>query len=166
MNLEIKKYGNPILRQETETIKEINSKVTKLAYNMIKTMYSLYGIGIAAPQVGFPLKLCIVMDQKYKKAIIMINPKIIPGKTKIKNKEGCLSIPGFYENIERFNKIIVNYTDLNNKHHIIEAYDMFSVIVQHEIDHLNGKLFIDYLSKTRKEIIENEIKKRKDLKIW
>ncbi|MDR1721306.1 MAG: peptide deformylase [Endomicrobium sp.] len=165
--LKIRKYGDPVLRKKTETISEIDDRVKKLAYDMLETMYSTPGVGLAAPQVGVSLRLCIVnADINRKSPIIMINPVIVLCENKISGEEGCLSFPGFYENIKRYENIIARYIDLKEKMQEIKAQGFLSRIIQHEIDHLDAKLFIDYLQEWRRKFIERKIKRNMKTGKW
>ncbi|MDR3256343.1 MAG: peptide deformylase [Endomicrobium sp.] len=165
--LKIKKYGDFVLRRKTEMILEITDDIKKLAYDMLETMYLAPGIGLAAPQVDVSLKLCVIdADPKQKSPIVMINPKIIADENKIVAGEGCLSFPGFYEDIKRFDNIVVKYTDLNEKKCEIKAQGLLAKVVQHELDHLDAKLFIDYLPAWKRKVIEKEIRRKKKIGDW
>jgi peptide deformylase len=132
---------------------------------MVETMKCADGIGIAAPQVGISLSLCIVTHLQKNMSnnnIIMINPKIIfKNNDKICSKEGCLSLPGIYEYVSRFNEIFCEYVNLDCKSCYIEAKGLLSSIIQHEVDHLNSILFIDYLPKYKKLNIDTRLKNNK-----
>ncbi|MDR0799981.1 MAG: peptide deformylase [Endomicrobium sp.] len=152
--LRIRKYGDPVLRKKSEAVIEINNDIKKLASDMLETMYSAPGVGLAAPQVGISLRLCVIdVDPNKKSPVVMINPEIISGENKITDEEGCLSLPGFYENVKRFEKATVNYTDLNDEKQKITAQGFLAKAVQHEIDHLDAKLFIDYLPDWKRKSI-------------
>jgi peptide deformylase len=166
IKLEIKKYGDPVLRKRAEAVSKIDEGIKELASDILETMYSVLGIGLAAPQVGISLRLCVVDVNTTQSPIVMINPEIILGKNKITAEEGCLSFPGFYENINRFEKIIARYTDLNGNRQEIKAQNFLAKVVQHEIDHLNAKLFIDYLPDWKRKFIEKKIKRKKKAGDW
>ncbi|OEG69642.1 peptide deformylase, partial [Candidatus Endomicrobiellum trichonymphae] len=160
--LKIRKYGNPILRKRAEVVSEINENIKKLASDMLETMYSAPGVGLAAPQVGISLRLCVIdVDPNKKSPVVMINPEIILCGNKITAEEGCLSFPGFYENVNRFENIIARYTDLNGNRQEIKVQNFLAKAVQHEIDHLDAKLFIDYLPDWKRKSIEKKIKRKK-----
>jgi peptide deformylase len=113
------------------------------------------------------LRLCVIdVDQNQKSPIVMVNPIIIGGKDKKFSQEGCLSIPNFYEKIKRFDKIAAEYTDLTGHKKKISAQGFLAVVIQHEIDHLDAKLFIDYLPDFKRKTIEKEIRKRKKVGDW
>ncbi|WGH25662.1 MAG: peptide deformylase [Candidatus Shikimatogenerans bostrichidophilus] len=157
MILPILLYGNKKLRKKN--IKIYNNKnIIKIINNMFDTMYFYKGIGLAAPQIGKNINLFIIGIKNIK--ITVINPKIIKySKKNIISKEGCLSLPNIYEKIVRKENILVKYYDYKWKKHIKKLYNILSIIFQHEYDHINGKLLIDYLSKKKK----NKIKKKLNL---
>ena len=165
--LEIKKYGEAVLRKKSGKISEITREIKNLAQDMLNTMYSAPGVGLAAPQVGFPLRMCVIdITREQNNPIVMINPEIISGENKILAEEGCLSFPGIYEKIGRFEKVKVKYTNLNNEDVTIAAEGFFAKAVQHEIDHLDAKLFIDYLPDWKRKSVESDIKRRKKTGQW
>ncbi|GHT41518.1 peptide deformylase [Endomicrobiia bacterium] len=165
--LKIKRYGEPVLRKKTSVVFEITENIKKLAADMLETMYAAQGAGLAAPQVGVLLGLCVIdVSQDQKSPLVMINPKIISGEDKVFAEEGCLSLPGFYENVKRFDKITAEYTDLKDKKKEINAQGFLAKAVQHEIDHLNAKIFIDFLPEWKRKVIEKEIKRKKKMGDW
>lgn len=143
--LEIRVLGDPILREETKPVAEITDELRALAKNMFDTMDLARGIGLAAPQVGRTERMAVigVEDQRF----VIINPEIVEtdGKT-AKAEEGCLSIPDVYGDVERPARVRVRALDLEGKTFEVEAGELLARCLQHEIDHLHGKLFIDYLS--------------------
>lgn len=143
--LEIRVLGDPILREETKPVAEITDELRALAKNMFDTMDLARGIGLAAPQVGRSERMAVigVEDQRF----VVINPEIVEadGKT-AKAEEGCLSIPDVYGDVERPARVRVRALDLEGNTFEVEAGELLARCLQHEIDHLHGKLFIDYLS--------------------
>lgn len=145
--------GDDILSKKARKIELIDEKIKELASDMLDTMYANDGIGIAACQVGM-LKAIIAYDVSYideekpvKKPIIMINPEItFSSKGKVLVEEGCLSFPNIFENVERYEKIKVEYTDLEGNRKTLTAKGMEAVVIQHETDHLNGVVFLDKVS--------------------
>jgi len=130
-------------------------------------MYAAPGVGLAAPQVGVSLRLCVIdVDPDKKSPIIMINPEITGGENKIPAEEGCLSFPGVYEEVKRFEKVTAEYTDLNGRRKKVEGKGFLAKAIQHEIDHLDCKLFIDYLPEWKRKTVEKEIKRRKKEGNW
>lgn len=163
MILEIKTFPDDILRKKALPLEIIDESLFKLLDDMAETMYVAPGYGLAAPQIGLSKRI-IVLDETAGREpgalIEAINPEIIEGSGEILEEEGCLSIPGEYAFVKRFMQIKVKYSDRHGKEHLIEASDRLSRIFQHEIDHLNGTLFIDKLSIAKKETIKKRIKKR------
>ena len=156
---------DPILRKKSENLEKVDDELRGLLHDMLETMYSAPGIGLAAVQVGI-LKRLIVIDiskeKEKKNPLFLINPEVI---SKSKNtaiyEEGCLSLPGHYAEIERPAECRVKYIDYNGKEKEIEANGLLSTCIQHEVDHLNGVLFIDYLSKLKKDMILKKLVKHK-----
>ncbi|HEU4786433.1 MAG TPA: peptide deformylase [Gemmatimonadaceae bacterium] len=143
--LEIRVLGDPILREETKPVAEITDELRALAKNMFDTMDLARGIGLAAPQVGRTERMAVIGVEEQR--FVIINPEIVEadGKT-AKAEEGCLSIPDVYGDVERPARVRVRALDLDGKTFELEAGELLARCLQHEIDHLHGKLFIDYLS--------------------
>lgn len=146
---EIRKDGDEILAKKSKEVEVIDDKIKQLAQDMLDTMYKNDGIGLAACQVGM-LKRMIVYDISYideegkKEGHVLINPKITSrSKDMVEVEEGCLSFPDVYKNVLRHEKITVEYTDLDGKKKKINAKDMEAIVLQHEIDHLDGIVFLD-----------------------
>lgn len=133
--------GDPILRKVSRPVKEINERYSALFDDMVETMETEYGVGLAAPQVGILRRMIVINvgDGVYK----MANPEILEQEGKCVDVEGCLSVPNFRGTVERPKKIKVRYMDENNEWHEMEAEDLKARCICHEIDHLNGVLFID-----------------------
>ena len=166
MILTICAYGNPILRKETEEIDENYPKLPELIQNMFDTMQNAEGVGLAAPQVGLPIRvfvidLTVLADDKpeykdYRK--IFINPEIIEFLgNDVSIEEGCLSIPGIHEKVVRKEKILINYLDENFEEHEEIFSDYPARVIQHEYDHLEGNLFVDKISGIRRQIIKGKL---------
>ncbi|MDR1940749.1 MAG: peptide deformylase [Endomicrobium sp.] len=165
--LEIKKYGDSVLRKKTNPVAQINGDIKQLAADMLETMYGAPGVGLAAPQIGVSLRMCVIdVSPDKKNPIVMVNPEIISGENKITAEEGCLSFPGIYESVKRFEKVEVSYTDLDDKTKKIKAEGFLAKAVQHEIDHLDSKLFIDYLPDWKRKSVEKEVKRKKKAGQW
>ena len=156
---------DPILRKKCEPLEKVDTDTRKLMDDMLETMYAAPGIGLAAIQVGI-LKRLVVIDiskgEEEKKPIFLINPQIIhqSKKTSI-YEEGCLSLPGQFAEIERPAECTLKYIDYNGKEKELKADGLLATCVQHEVDHLNGILFIDYLSKLKKDMIIKKLVKQK-----
>ena len=154
-----------ILRKKSEPLHQVDNDTRKLLDDMLKTMYAASGIGLAAVQIGI-LKRIIVIDisknEEKKNPIFLINPEItFKSKETSIYEEGCLSMPGHFAEIERPAKCKINYINYHGKKAELKAEGLLSTCVQHEIDHLNGILFIDYLSKLKKDMIIKKLKKQK-----
>jgi peptide deformylase len=143
------------LRTVADEIGDIDDEIKTLAKDMLDTMYDAPGIGLAAPQIGV-LKRIVVMDlakdDEKPDPIVMINPEILKfGEETVVTEEGCLSIPELYYEVERPSTVTVRYTDLDGKEVTRDAGDRLAICVQHELDHLDGVLYIDYLSRLKRE---------------
>ena len=159
---------NKLLRQVSQVVEKVGDEERRLMDDMLETMYAAPGIGLAAIQIGV-LKRAIVIDlskdNDKKNPLFFINPEIIfISEKKIMYEEGCLSIPEHYAEINRPEECHIKYVDYNGKSKTLKAKGLLATCIQHEIDHLNGILFIDYLSKLKKDmIIKKLIKKKKFL---
>jgi peptide deformylase len=155
------------LRLVSKTVDKITADIRKLVDDMFETMYDAPGIGLAAIQVAEPVRL-ITMDlakksedgETRREPRVFINPEILSSsEEKSTYEEGCLSIPEYYEQVERPARVRVRYTDLDGKQHEEDAEGLFATCIQHEIDHLNGVLFIDYLSKLKRDRVQKKFEK-------
>lgn len=166
--LKIVKYGDPVLRKKTAPVTEITDDIIQLAEDMLETMYAAPGVGLAGPQVGVSLQICVidVVPEGKKNPIVLINPKVLSGEDKVELEEGCLSFPKIYEKVKRWNKVRVEYVDLKGDLKEVEVEGFLAKAFQHEIDHLNGKVFIDYLPDWKRKLVEKEIRRRKKGKSW
>ena len=159
---------DPILRKKCEPLEKVDIETKKLMDDMLETMYAAPGIGLAAIQVGI-LKRLVVIDiskaEEKKKPIFLINPQIIRQSKKTSvYEEGCLSLPGQFAEIERPAECTLKYVDYNGREKELKAEGLLATCVQHEVDHLNGILFIDYLSKLKKDmIIKKLVKQQKEI---
>ncbi len=142
--LPIRVLGDPILREETTPVTEFNDELRALVDDMFETMYAASGIGLAAPQVGRRERLAVIDVEGQKLALV--NPEIVESEGKAKAEEACLSIPEVYGTVERATRVVVRAQDITGAPIEIDATDLLARCFQHEIDHLHGKLFLDYLS--------------------
>lgn len=165
--LEILKYPDPFLKTTASEVKTVDGPVKTLIADMIETMYHARGIGLAAVQVGVD-KRVIVLDvpdenveerQKGKNLVALVNPRIIKSEGETKYEEGCLSVPGITADVVRASEVTVSALGRDGKPVEIEASGLFAIALQHEIDHLDGFLFIDRLSRLKKEIVKRKLKK-------
>ncbi|WP_034988659.1 peptide deformylase [Bartonella senegalensis] len=154
---------DPILREISKPVEHIDSAVQKLADDMLETMYHAQGIGLAAIQIGIPMRMLVidVSRDEQKNPLVIINPEILWFSDE-RNicKEGCLSIPEYFAEVERPKRLCVRYQNREGKQTEIEADDLLATCLQHEIDHLNGRLFIDHLSKIKRDMVIRKFKKR------
>jgi len=162
--LEMKYYGDTILRKVAEPVRVFDDKLRELAEGMIETMLFERGVGLAAPQVGESVRLIVALrmadsDDANVPAEALVNPKVVfASKETWSYEEGCLCIPGVSGQVIRPKEVEVEYQDLEGKPRRIRSDQFFSRILQHEIDHLNGVLFIDYLSSAQKSLIKPKLK--------
>ncbi len=171
--LEILTYPDPRLAKKSEPVTKFDSELKKLCEDMLETMYHAPGIGLAAPQVNIH-KQIVVIDIDYestedeppvlsnKLPRIFINAKITRKEGEILFKEGCLSVPGEYEEVERAERVALEYQDTDGKKHSLETDGILAVAIQHELDHLDGRLFIDRLSFVKSKSIKKRIKKERE----
>ena len=170
--LKIFTYPAPVLKKIAEPVTEFNNELEHFAEQMIQTMYHSYGIGLAAPQVGKSLRLFVSdidfdIDKDDDDLItqanpeVYINPRIIEHSGKLIYEEGCLSFPGIYEKVERFEKIKLEYQNTKGAVKSIEAEGIQSVCLQHELDHLNGIVFIEKLSPLKQSYLKKKFLKSK-----
>jgi peptide deformylase len=164
--LPIVTYNNPILREKAQPVEEFTDEISKLITDMLETMYNSDGVGLAAPQIGKSLRI-FVMDadgmleeeEEQPGPLVFINPEIVEKKgKKVPMDEGCLSIPEVSDKVVRPEEVVVNYKDENFEDQTIEADGWIARVIQHEYDHLEGVLFIDYLSAFRKRMHKSDLK--------
>ena len=151
---------DPRLRKKTPPVQQFDAALQKLIDDMFETMYDAPGVGLAANQVGVNLRLAVMdCSDEHDQPIVMINPEIIEGGDRQEMEEGCLSVPDIRDKVQRFNKLKVRALDRNGKPFEMEAEGLMAQCVQHEIDHLDGKLYIDYLSSLKRERIKKKLAK-------
>lgn len=165
MLLPIITYPNKLLKKISADVAEFDTQLHNFLDNMYETMISSNGIGLAAIQVAMPIRaliLCIPNEdgnQDVSNILEIINPRITNTNGTITYQEGCLSVPGFYEDIERYESLTLHYHNRHGAQCTLEANELLSIAIQHEMDHLDGKLFIDKLSYSRRKKFEKEHKK-------
>ncbi|MEQ1600785.1 MAG: peptide deformylase [Methylophilaceae bacterium] len=159
--LKILNYPDPRLYTVAKPIAAVDSKIHRLIDNMAETMYAAPGVGLAATQVDVHQQLILIDISEDKRNLqVLINPKIITSSGKQDYEEGCLSVPGIYEQVTRAEKITVSALNHDGKPFEFEAEGLLAVCIQHEIDHLLGKVFVEYLSSLKQARIKNKMKKR------
>ncbi|MCK4495063.1 MAG: peptide deformylase [Candidatus Aminicenantes bacterium] len=158
-------YGDPVLRKQAKEITKVDESIRKLAFDMLKTVKEAGGIGLAANQIGEEKKL-FVIDRSFfstspgeNSPLIVINPVLVQSHGEQTAEEGCLSIPGTYADVTRQCEVLVKGIDLDEKEIEIEGKGFLSRVLLHEIDHLNGLLFIDHLSSIRRRLLSKKLKK-------
>lgn len=159
----IYQYPAPVLRQETKPVEKFDDELNQLVKDMAETMYDAPGIGLAAPQIGESVKLIVVDISKEREEdreyMAMVNPEIVAHEGSQLDDEGCLSVPELTSKVKRYKKIKVAYQDLEGNRLELDTEDRFAVVLQHEIDHLNGILFIDHLSSLKRNMYKKKVKK-------
>jgi peptide deformylase len=162
--LEILKYPHPLLKKRCKEVERVDAEVRKLIQNMTETMYAVNGIGLAACQVGVPRRI-IVLDvsplDSEQSLFAMINPEVISEEGEIDYEEGCLSVPDCLEKIKRREKIRIRGTSPEGKEMEVEGEGILAIALQHEIDHINGVLILDRVSRLKREIYRNKLRKEK-----
>lgn len=157
--LKILHYPEPLLKEKSLAVTEFNDELRQLAENMAEAMYDAPGVGLAAPQVGV-LKRLIVLDcsgsEEPSDLIFAVNPEIIASEGESLEEEGCLSVPGFWANVKRFSKVTMRYQDVTGKIHERTSDGLLGVCFQHEIDHLEGVLFVDRLSPLKRSMFRKK----------
>lgn len=158
--LEIKEYGEPILREKALPVEEITPEILNLIKDMAETMYTASGVGLAASQVGVPKRI-ILVDGEEDGLIVLINPMIIKSEGEVVEEEGCLSVPDIYTQVKRSSKVTIKALNENGDPIEITKEDLIARALQHEIDHLDGILFIDRIGRMERQILLNKLKKKK-----
>ncbi|HEX7183336.1 MAG TPA: peptide deformylase [Thermoanaerobaculia bacterium] len=160
--LPIRIYPDPVLRVKCRSVTEFDDRLRKLAADMVETMYAAPGVGLAAPQVGVELRLAVVdvsVGEDPKQLHVLVNPEVVHREGVETDVEGCLSIPGLTDKVDRPVFVRVKALDLEGKPFELQAEDWFARAVCHEIDHLDGVLFVDHLRGLRKERAKRQLKR-------
>ena len=161
MILNILKYPDKRLRTIAKPVVRVDETIKQQVKDMFETMYEATGIGLAATQVNFHQRIIVIdISDQYNEPICLINPEIIEESGEIQCEEGCLSVPDYYEIVVRANDIKVKALNQNGESFELEASEMLSVCIQHEIDHLNGILFVDHLSKLKQKRLKKKTEKK------
>jgi peptide deformylase len=162
--LQILEFPDPRLRTRAQPVTQVDASLRKLVDDMFETMYSAPGIGLAATQVNVPKRLLVIdISDRRDQPLVLINPDVVAREGVEETEEGCLSVPGVFDKVTRAEKILVRALDRDGKPFELEADGLLAVCIQHEIDHLDGKLFVDYLSELKRTRIRKKLEKeRKD----
>lgn len=166
---QIVKYGDPILEKPSKSITQFDAELEELAEDMFATMYAAQGIGLAAPQIGKGMRIAVVdvtSGKNPEAKIVLINPEIIHGEGEKREEEGCLSIPGFRGYVVRPQFVTIKAQDTKGQEFEIRGEDLLARAFCHEIDHLNGILFLTHLSMLKRDLIRRKIKKLKKQGEW
>lgn len=154
---------DPVLRQASKPVESVDAAVRALADDMLETMYDAPGIGLAAIQIGEPLRMTVIdlsKEDEEKQPHLFINPEIVTRSDETSvYEEGCLSIPDYYAEVERPAEVTVRYLDRDGREQTMEADGLMATCLQHEIDHLDGVLFIDYISKLKRDMVVRKFRK-------
>ena len=157
--LKVRKYGDPALRKSAVPVGEVTPEVRKIIADMTETMYDEVGIGLAAPQVGIALRLIVISDEDGRGVQALLNPAIVDRGGEMTGEEGCLSIPGVFAPVTRSAWVKIEAQDVNGGPLAIRATGLRARVLQHEIDHLDGVLFIDRVDPVTRDRIKRKIKK-------
>lgn len=178
MTLEILTYPDPRLRRKGVEVEAITPELRQLAKDMLETMYASSGIGLAAPQIGQAIRLIVVdtraqdeegkvdlssmteLEQNIAQPLVIFNPKILKSEGRTTYEEGCLSVPTFFEEVDRYDYIEVEFLNEKGERSIVKTDGLLAICIQHEMDHLEGKLFIDRLSTVKSNRIKRRIEKQ------
>ncbi|PPD27527.1 MAG: peptide deformylase [Hyphomicrobium sp.] len=161
--LPIVQLPDAVLRQFSTPVQQVDAAILKLADNMLETMYAAPGVGLAAIQVGVPKRLIVLDtagDNEPKKPLVVINPEIVRLGPELRSyEEGCLSIPDVRVEIERPSTVIIRYVDREGRQQQLDADGLLATAIQHEVDHLDGKLIVDFLTRLKRDIVIRKLKK-------
>ena len=159
--LEILEFPDPRLRTVAKPVANVDGRIARLTDAMLETMYRAPGIGLAASQVNVHKRIIVIdVSEEKDSPLVLINPTIRANEGEVETNEGCLSVPGFYEPVVRAEAITVEAVDREGSAFELDAGGMLAVCIQHEMDHLEGKLFVDYLSNTKRQLIRKKLVKQ------
>ena len=159
--LPILRFPDPRLRKVAAPVTNIDDSIRRLAADMAETMYEAPGIGLAATQVDVHQRLIVIdVSETKNELLVLINPEIVADEGEQVGEEGCLSVPGIFDKVERAERVTVRYLDLEGKARTLEADGLLAVCIQHEMDHLQGKVFVDHLSQLKQTRIKSKLAKQ------
>ncbi len=160
--LQILQYPDERLHTIAKKVDKVNDATRKLVQDMAQTMYAAPGVGLAATQVDVHEQIIVVdISETHDDLLVLINPELLSLSGKIEGEEGCLSVPGIYENVTRADHVTVRALDLMGKSFTLEAQGFLAVCIQHELDHLQGRVFVEYLSQLKQTRLRAKLKKRR-----
>jgi peptide deformylase len=163
--LDIRKYPDPVLKKRTSVVEAFDAKLQRLIDDMLETMYAAPGVGLAANQVGVSLRLAVIdvsgreENGRGHPLLVLVNPELLAMEGSVVEEEGCLSIPEFSEKVKRAAKVKVRAQDRTGRHYELDAEGLLAKALQHEIDHLNGMLFVDRLSPLKRDLFKRRLRK-------
>jgi peptide deformylase len=158
----IVKYGDPVLATPTRLVTDITQEVRELVRDMIETMYAAPGVGLAANQVGIPLRVAVIdvtAGQEPDRAIVLINPQVIEQEGRQVEEEGCLSVPGYTEFVQRPARAVVRALDLEGREYTMEGTELLARAFCHETDHLDGRLFLERLAGIKRQLLVKRVRR-------
>lgn len=165
----ILRYGERVLHHRAEPVREVTNTIQTLIDDMIETMYAAPGVGLAAPQVGVPLRIFVVDPSVGRTAsdlVVMINPEFVSREGTQAEDEGCLSVPGFSATVERPSRVVIRGLDREGRPQELEGIGLLARAFQHEIDHLDGRLFVDHLRGVKRDMIVRKLQKLRRSGQW
>ena len=166
----ITKYGQPVLEQKAEAIHEFDTpELHKLIDDMFESMYAARGVGLAAPQIGIAKRIAVIdltTGEDPEKKIVLINPEIVAKEGSQIGEEGCLSLPTFREPVTRFKKVVVRARDAKGSEFEMTGEDLLARAIQHETDHLHGRLYISHISPLKRDLIRRKVRKLQKAGEW
>ncbi|HET7295090.1 MAG TPA: peptide deformylase [Vicinamibacteria bacterium] len=159
----IRRWGDPVLHSPAQAVQQVDDEIRRLVADMVDTMYAAPGIGLAAPQIGVPLRVIVVdlsVGEDRSQLIRLVNPEIVSKEGEQRHEEGCLSLPGYGGSPVRPAKVVVKGLDLDGQERVFAGSDLLARAFCHEIDHIDGFLFVDRLSPLKRDLIKRKLKKR------
>jgi peptide deformylase len=165
----IVKWGDPVLHAPAEPVHDIDGTISTLVDDMVATMYAAPGIGLAAPQIGVPLRVIVIdlsVGDEKDKLITLVNPEIVSREGEQRHEEGCLSVPGFGGSPVRPAKVVVKGMDLQGKEQLYTGTELLARAFCHEIDHIDGVLFVDRLTPLKRDLMKRKLRKRARSNDW
>ena len=163
------KWGHPVLHAPAAAVKDFDASIRTLIVDMVETMYAAPGIGLAAPQIGVPLRVIVVdlsLGQDKRQLITLVNPELVERQGEQRHDEGCLSLPGYGGSPVRPARVVVRGLDLDGQQRSYEAADLLARAFCHEIDHVDGLLFVDRLSPLKRDLLKRKLRKRARAGDW
>lgn len=166
---DIVKWGDPVLHAASSVVDQIDGEIATLVADMVDTMYAAPGIGLAAPQIGVPLRVIVIdlsVGENNSQLIKLVNPEFVEKEGEQRHEEGCLSVPGFGGSPSRPARVIVRGLDLEGRQHVYEGKDLLARAFCHEIDHIDGLLFVDRLSPLKRDLLKRKLRKKAKSGDW